>query len=150
MNIKPSLSLNLQSISRMIIALIFIFLGFDKLMNLDVLYTILVHKEFTASKHMVMILFSSFELILGLFLLIGYKIRYVAYLLAFQVLLLSFSMHSFWEMHAHEKIINLQFFMKNITVIFALIYIGSSKPDHLSLDNAYIQLNERNKKRKGK
>ncbi|MDG2348389.1 MAG: DoxX family protein [Gammaproteobacteria bacterium] len=150
MNIKPSLIPNLQSISRMIIALVFIITGFDKLMNLNVLYTILAHKEFIASKHMVIIFYSSFELILGLFLLVGYKIRYVAYLLAFQIFLLTFSMHDFWSMLAHEKIINLQFFMKNIIVIFALIYIGSNKPDHLSLDNAYLQLKEQNKQRKPK
>ena len=150
MNIKPSLIPNLQSISRMIIALVFIITGFDKLMNLNVIYTILEHKEFIASKHMVIIFYSSFELILGLFLLVGYKIRYVAYLLAFQMFLLTFSMHGFWSMLAHEKIINIQFFMKNITVIFALIYIGSNKPDHLSLDNAYLQLKEQNKQRKPK
>lgn len=150
MNIKPSLIPNIQSLSRMIIALVFIITGFDKLMNLHVIYAILEHREIITSKQMVIILYSSFELIFGLFLLVGYKIRYVAYLLAFQMFLLTFSMHDFWSMLVHEKIINMQFFMKNIIVVFALIYIGSNKPDHLSLDNAYLQLKEQNKQRKRK
>lgn len=149
-NLKQPILDNIHSICRIIIAAIFILTAYDKLVNLDAVYAVLTDKEFLFSKYVVVIVFSLCELIFGLFLLVGYKIRYVSFLLAFQLVLLTYSMHGFWSMITHEKIINLQYFLQNIIIIFSLIYIGTSTPDKLSLDNAYIQHAKENKKRKKK
>ena len=147
---KEFIFLNLQSISRMIIALIFILISFDKLMNLDVLYTIVSFKDLQVSKHFTIITFSLLELVLGIYLLIGYKIRPVSLMLAFLVAILTIFMHDFWSMSNHEMNFNLHIFMKNLMIFSGLIYIGSSPADKLSLDKTYETLKKNNKRRKSK
>ena len=147
---KEFIFLNLQSISRMIIALIFILISFDKLMNLDVLYTIVSFKDLQVSKHFTIITFSLLELVLGIYLLIGYKIRPVSLMLAFLVAILTIFMHDFWSMSNHEMNFNLHIFMKNLMIFSGLIYIGSSPADKLSLDKSYETLKKNNKRRKSK
>ena len=147
---KEFIFLNLQSISRMIIALIFILISFDKLMNLDVLYTIASFKDIQVSKHFTIITFPLLELVLGIYLLIGYKIRPVSLMLAFLVAILTIFMHDFWSMSNHEMNFNLHIFMKNLMIFSGLIYIGSSPADKLSLDKSYETLKKNNKRRKSK
>ena len=77
--------------------------------------------------------------------MVGYKIRMASFALAFLHLFLTLSMHHFWSMIVvGKKIIHLQFFLKNLVVIMALFYIGSSPSDRLSLDRAYETLAENN------
>jgi uncharacterized membrane protein YphA (DoxX/SURF4 family) len=146
---KPILS-SFKSICRIMIAVIFIFKGYDKLVNLDAVYQVVHKEEFFFQTHALIILYSICEFVFGLFFLVGYKIRLMAILLACQVLLLNLGMHDFWSMLHHEKILNFQLFIKNLIVVFALLYIAASEPDKHSLDQSYIDLEIRNKKRKKK
>lgn len=137
-------------LGRMLIAMIFVLSGFDKLMNLNSVYMLVEYKDFIFQSHTLIIIYSLCEVVLGLMLLVGYKISLVCSLLIIQVVMVTIGMHDFWNMIATHKFIHIQFFLKNISLLGALFYMIGSLTDPWSLDKGYENLEARNKKRKRK
>ena len=78
------------------------------------------------------------ELIGGLCMIVGLHTRLVAFLLALFCILVSVTLHAFWQMpDGHDKFIQLIMFMKNMTTmagLFAFVGFGSGP---LSLDKVF-------------
>lgn len=131
----------LKALGRTLIALLFILAGFDKLMNLEAIYAILIKKQivFMGSTYLTFI-FPLIELILGFMLLVGYRIRVVACVLCFMVICSTFLIHNFWTMQFIVRMLHVQLFLKNLALIGFLLYLCADEPDSYSLDAAYKKL----------
>lgn len=131
-----------KAIGRIIIALLFILAGFDKLMNLEAMFSIMIKKklvDLTIATYLTF-LFPLIEMILGFMLLAGYRIRLATCILALMILSATIVVHDFWNMKHLVQMLHVQFFLKNLALIGALIYIMADEPDGYSLDFAYRQL----------
>lgn len=132
----------MKAVGRTLIALLFILAGFDKLMNLEATYGVLMHKKLTnvTVATYLTIIFPLIEMVLGCMLLVGYRLRIAATLLCLMVFSATIVVHDFWNMTRIVQMLHVQFFLKNIALMGALLYLMGDEPDGYSLDFAYRQL----------
>jgi putative oxidoreductase len=71
------------------------------------------------------VVFSAFELIAGLLVMLGWKIRWVASLLALFILVDAFLAHVFWTYPAAEQHGQLLHFLKNLSTLGGLVLLAS-------------------------
>jgi putative oxidoreductase len=69
-------------------------------------------------------------------LIIGWKTRWVAWLLALFVLIAAFAAHRFWEFDAAQYANQMNHFMKNLAIIGGLFFVASFGPGKLSVDKS--------------
>ena len=74
------------------------------------------------------------ELGLGLALLVGFKTRISALVIAIFTVVAGFSFHAFWSMPAEQVMINQIMFMKNIAIAGGLLALVAFGPGALSVD----------------
>ena len=74
------------------------------------------------------------ELGLGLALLVGFKTRISALVIAIFTVVAGFSFHAFWSMPAEQVMINQIMFMKNIAIAGGLLALVAFGPGSLSVD----------------
>jgi len=74
------------------------------------------------------------ELGAGLALLVGWKTRYAAWLLALFVLIASFMAHRFWEFDAAQQANQMNHFLKNMAIIGGLMFVAAFGPGPASVD----------------
>jgi putative oxidoreductase len=67
--------------------------------------------------------FSAFELIAGLLVMLGWKVRWVASLLALFILVDAFLAHAFWTYPAAERHGQLLHFLKNLSTLGGLLLL---------------------------
>ncbi len=72
----------------------------------------------------------------GIALIIGWKARWVALLLAGFTLVATLIYHSFWTMQADAIMANSLFFFKNVAVIGGLLMVAAFGPGRFSVDRA--------------
>ncbi|HXV84062.1 MAG TPA: DoxX family protein [Candidatus Binatia bacterium] len=70
------------------------------------------------------IAFSTFELIAGLLVMLGWKVRWVATLLALFILVDAFLAHAFWSYPAAERHGQLLHFLKNLSTLGGLVLLA--------------------------
>jgi len=68
--------------------------------------------------------FSVFELIAGLLVMLGWKMRWVASVLALFIIIDAFLAHAFWSYPAAEQHGQLLHFLKNLSTLGGLILLG--------------------------
>jgi putative oxidoreductase len=68
--------------------------------------------------------FSVFELIAGLLVMVGWKVRWVASLLALFILVDAFLAHAFWEHVVAERHGQLLHFLKNLSTLGGLLLLA--------------------------
>jgi putative oxidoreductase len=68
-------------------------------------------------------LFSAFELVAGLLVMIGWKLRWVASLLSVFILVDAFTAHAFWTYPAAEQHGQLLHFLKNLSTLGGLLLL---------------------------
>jgi putative oxidoreductase len=68
--------------------------------------------------------FSAFELIAGLAVMLGWKVRWVASLLALFILVDAFLAHAFWTYPAAEQHGQLLHFLKNLSTLGGLVLLA--------------------------
>jgi putative oxidoreductase len=68
--------------------------------------------------------FSVFELIAGLLVMVGWKVRWVASLLALFILVDAFLAHAFWEYAVAERHGQLRHFLKNLSTLGGLLLLA--------------------------
>jgi putative oxidoreductase len=69
-------------------------------------------------------LFSAFELIAGLLVMVGWKVRWVASLLALFILVDAFVAHAFWVYPVAERHGQLLHFLKNLSTLGGLLLLA--------------------------
>jgi putative oxidoreductase len=70
------------------------------------------------------LVFSAFELMAGLMVMVGWKVRWVAGLLALFILVDAFLAHAFWAYPAAERHGQLLHFLKNLSTLGGLILLA--------------------------
>src|SRR6185295_11886214 len=71
------------------------------------------------------------ELGAGLALLVGWKTKWAAWLLALFVLIATFMAHRFWEFDASQMANQMNHFLKNMAIIGGLLFVASFGPGRL-------------------
>jgi putative oxidoreductase len=70
------------------------------------------------------LVFSAFELIAGLLVMVGWKVRWVASLLALFIVVDAFLAHAFWTYPAAEQHGQLLHFLKNLSTLGGLVLLA--------------------------
>ncbi len=74
------------------------------------------------------------ELIAGLALLVGYKARWAAALLALFTIVAAFSFHNYWTMPAEQQAMQKINFDKNIAIFGGLLFVVAFGAGRISID----------------
>lgn len=72
----------------------------------------------------------------GLLLILGWKTRLVAWLLAVFVVCATFAAHRYWELDGPQYVAQLSNFMKNLAIVGGLLMVAACGPGRLSVDRA--------------
>src|SRR5690349_7796826 len=72
----------------------------------------------------------------SILLIIGWRTRWVAWLLALFVLIAAFAAHRFWQFDAAQYGNQMNHFMKNLAIIGGLLFVASFGPGSASLDKS--------------
>jgi putative oxidoreductase len=76
------------------------------------------------------------ELGAGLALLVGWRTRQAAWLLALFVLIAAFMAHRFWEFDAATQANQMNHFLKNLAIIGGLAFVATFGPGRAALDKS--------------
>jgi putative oxidoreductase len=72
----------------------------------------------------------------GIALVVGWKARWAAVLLAAFTILATLIYHNFWAMTGDAEMVNTLFFLKNVAVIGGLLMVYAFGPGKFSVDRA--------------
>jgi putative oxidoreductase len=72
----------------------------------------------------------------GLLLILGWKTRLAAWILAIFVVCATFTAHRFWEFDGPQYVAQLTNFMKNLAIAGGLVLVAACGPGRLSVDKA--------------
>lgn len=72
----------------------------------------------------------------SLLLIVGWKTRWVASLLALFVLIAAFAAHRFWQFDAAQYANQMNHFMKNLAIIGGLLFVATFGPGSASVDKS--------------
>lgn len=75
------------------------------------------------------------EVLVGLALLIGFKARWAALILALFTLVAAFLFHNFWAVPADQQMMQSINFFKNLAIVGGLLFVAANGAGPLSLDN---------------
>jgi putative oxidoreductase len=70
----------------------------------------------------------------AILLIVGWKTRWAAWLLALFTLVATFAAHRFWEVDAAQYANQMNHFMKNIAIVGGFIILATTGPGALSVD----------------
>lgn len=70
----------------------------------------------------------------SILLIVGWKTRWVAWLLSLFVLIAAFAAHRFWQFDAAQYANQMNHFMKNLAIIGGLLFVASFGPGSASVD----------------
>ena len=120
-------------VGRVLLAVMFVWAGFGKVTGYD------GTAGFMASAGMPMVgvllpLSILVELGGGIALIVGWKARWVALILAVFTLLASLIFHKFWTMTGDDVMANTLFFYKNVAVIGGMLMVFAFGPGRFSVD----------------
>ena len=102
--------------ARILIPIVFVGLGLERLL---IAAGVLAGPPVSAGA----VAFSVFELVAGLLVMVGWKVRWVAGLLALFVIVDAFLAHAFWTYPAAERHGQLLHFLKNFSTLGGLLLL---------------------------
>jgi putative oxidoreductase len=70
----------------------------------------------------------------SILLIVGWRTRWVAWLLSLFVLIAAFAAHRFWEFDAAQYANQMNHFLKNLAIIGGLLFVASFGPGSASAD----------------
>jgi putative oxidoreductase len=76
---------------------------------------------------LMLIIATLFEGIGGLFVLLGFKVRFGATLLILFIIPVTIIMHPFWLISGQEKMFQIAMFMKNLAILGGLLILAARK-----------------------
>lgn len=124
----------LALLGRIFLAIIFVLSGVSKFIEWD------ATAGYMASKGMTMVPFflvsaAIVEVLMGIFLIIGFKTRFAATVLALFLIPTTLIFHDFWNLQGLDKTIQMIFFLKNLAIIGGLTYIIAFGAGCISVDS---------------
>lgn len=120
-------------VGRVFIVIIFVFAGFYKLMHYDAMLKMLSSMS-QYSGSWLLILAIILELGGALLIFLGWFTRFGAFLLFVFVLCTMFLFHSFWTFQAAEMGNQVHHFLKNLSILGALLYLMAYGAGDFSFD----------------
>ena len=73
----------------------------------------------------------------AILLIVGWKTRWAAWLLALFTLIATFAAHRFWEVDAAQYANQMNHFLKNIAIVGGFIILATTGPGALSVDGRH-------------
>jgi putative oxidoreductase len=128
-----SLRMPLVLVGRLLIALMFVQSGYEKLTDLAGTAGYIASGGLPNSTALAA-LTGVFELVAGLAIAIGFKARWAALLLAAFTLVASFLYHRYWSAPADQQVVVQLLFMKNMAIIGGLLVLAALGPGPASRD----------------
>ena len=123
----------LSLIGRILLAAIFVWSGFGKIGGFEGLAGQIASKGFPAAQAFAAVTIA-IEIGAGLMLVVGWKARWAALLLAAFTVIVTIFFHNFWAVPEAQKMMQQVHFMKNLAVIGGLLMVTAFGPGRLSVD----------------
>ena len=131
----PAVNPIVSLIGRILMALLFFIIGIRQLLGFTLTVAYFTKLDFPLPEGAA-VLAIIFELGGGLLLIIGWRTRWVAWLLALYVLVATLVAHRFWEYDAAQSLNQMYHFFKNVSIIGGLFYIATFGAGRYSIDKA--------------
>jgi len=135
-NVSATTSYNpiLPLVGRILIGLIFLVAGIRKVMGFAGAVAYLTKLGFPAAEWMAVIAII-IEIGGSILLIVGWRTRWAAWLLALFVVIAAFAAHRFWEISDPGQFNNqLNHFLKNLSIVGGLLYVATFGPGSASVD----------------
>ena len=135
----------IQLLARILISIVFIVFGFLQFTNIagyTVNPSVVKFSGMTAgvlAPVVIAYLVATIDLFGGLFILIGYKVRWASIVLFIFVILTLFVAHNFWVMEGASRTANQVNFYKNLAIMGGLLLLYAHGPGRYSLDNRFAR-----------
>jgi putative oxidoreductase len=123
----------LPLLARILLGAIFLISGVRKIMGYAATVGYLTKLGFPAPEIMAGIAIV-IEVGGSILLIIGWRTRWVAWLLALFVLIAAFAAHRFWEFDAAQAANQMNHFLKNLAIIGGLLMVACFGPGRASVD----------------
>jgi len=122
-------------VGRVLVTLIFLVVGYNKLTHFAATAAILASLKipFPRFATVVAILI---ELVGGISVLVGFKTRFWAWIMFLYLIPVTFLIHSFWKMAGAERADIMIHFLKNLSILGALLLLAAYGPGPLSVDGS--------------
>ena len=130
---NPSGNATTALIGRVLIALIFAYFGYMKVMGFGGSVAYFAKWGFPLPP-VAAALAVIFELGGGILLIIGWKTRWVAWALALYTVIATAVAHRYWTYPPEQTFNQMSHFFKNLSLIGGLIYVAAFGPGALSID----------------
>jgi putative oxidoreductase len=123
----------LALVGRVLLGLIFVQSGFQKLMTFAGVAAAIAGKGLPMPE-VLAVLTVAIELGAGLLLVVGWKARWAAFLLFLFIIPVSLIYHNFWAMDAAQAAMNKIQFMKNVSIMGGMLVAVAFGPGRYSVD----------------
>jgi putative oxidoreductase len=120
-------------VGRILLSLVFLIAGYRKLMGVAASAGYFAKLGFPMPEVMVWVAIA-IELGGAILLIVGWKTRWVAWLLALFTVIAAFAAHRFWEVDAAQYANQMNHFLKNIAIVGGFIILAATGPGALSVD----------------
>jgi len=130
---NPAYNATVLLVGRVLLALLFVYFGYLKLMSFGGTVGYFTKWEFPMPQ-VAAVLAVIFELGGGILLLIGWKTRWAAWALALYVVIATAVAHRFWTYEAAQVFNQTSHFFKNVSIIGGLLCIAAMGPGRYSVD----------------
>jgi putative oxidoreductase len=119
--------------SRILLSLVFLIAGYRKLMGVAATAGYFGKLGFPMPEVMAWVAIAV-ELGGAILLIVGWKTRWAASLLALFTLIAAFAAHRFWEVDPAQYANQMNHFLKNMAIVGGLILVAATGPGALSVD----------------
>jgi putative oxidoreductase len=120
-------------VGRILLALMFILAGFGKLTNVSGTAGYIASGGLPAPALLAVVV-GLFEILGGIALVVGYRVRVAGFLLALFTVAASVIFHAYWSAPAAQQFVTQLLFMKNMSVAGGMLLISALGAGPLSLD----------------
>ena len=120
-------------VGRILLSLVFLIAGYRKLMGVAASAGYFAKLGFPMPEVMVWVAIA-IELGGGILLLLGWKARWAASLLALFTLIAAFAAHRFWEVDPAQYANQMNHFLKNLAIVGGMMFVAAAGPGALSVD----------------
>jgi putative oxidoreductase len=120
-------------VGRILLSLVFLVAGYRKLMGVAASAGYFAKLGFPMPDVMVWVAIA-IELGGGILLVLGWKARWAAWLLALFTLIAAFAAHRFWEVDPAQYANQMNHFLKNLAIVGGMLFVAAVGPGALSVD----------------
>jgi putative oxidoreductase len=120
-------------VGRILLSLVFLVAGYRKLMGVAASAGYFAKLGFPMPDVMVWVAIA-IELGGGILLVLGWKARWAASLLALFTLIAAFAAHRFWEVDPAQYANQMNHFLKNLAIVGGMLFVAAVGPGALSVD----------------